>query len=229
MGNFFLRVNYLFLILQIFFFHNISVANESLLVIGNSITMHGPAPEIGWFGNWGMAASAKEKDYVHLLTEKLQKIDHTKINVDVLGSGQVDGIFNNTNEMNLRNVSNNYQYIVLQIGEGIDFSNSTKEIFEARYNNVVSSLSVKLKRKGTLVCLGKWWPNAPVEEVMQNVCLKNGGKFVSLKPVLSNKESLASSERKVTNSGVAAHRGDWGMKKIAESIFCAIKTKNCSF
>ena len=85
-----------------------------------------------------MAASAKEKDYVHLLTEKLQKIDHTKINVDVLGSGQVDGIFNNTNEMNLRNVSNNYQYIVLQIGEGIDFSNSTKEIFEARYNNVVS-------------------------------------------------------------------------------------------
>ena len=64
---------------------------------------------------------------------------------------------------------------------------------------------------------------------MQNVCLKNGGKFVSLKPVLSNKESLASSERKVTNSGVAAHPGDWGMKKIAESIFCAIKTKNCSF
>ena len=40
MGNFFLRVNYLFLILQIFFFHNISVANESLLVIGNSCLLY---------------------------------------------------------------------------------------------------------------------------------------------------------------------------------------------
>ena len=44
---------------------------ERLLVLGNSITRHGPAPKIGWTGDWGMAASAEEKDFVHLVSRGL--------------------------------------------------------------------------------------------------------------------------------------------------------------
>src|SRR6187399_1258250 len=44
-----------------------------VLFLGNSITLHGPAPDIGWKGNWGMAASEKHLDYVHLLVADIAK------------------------------------------------------------------------------------------------------------------------------------------------------------
>ena len=42
-----------------------------VLFVGNSITLHGPRPEIGWSNNWGMAASAPDKDYVHILQQRI--------------------------------------------------------------------------------------------------------------------------------------------------------------
>jgi len=45
-----------------------------ILFVGNSITLHGPRPEIGWTNNWGMAASAIDTDYVHLLQKKIVSV-----------------------------------------------------------------------------------------------------------------------------------------------------------
>lgn len=47
-----------------------------LLVVGSSYAWHGPKPEeLGWNGDWGMAASAREKDCAHLLWTQLKKTD----------------------------------------------------------------------------------------------------------------------------------------------------------
>ena len=46
-----------------------------VLVIGNSYTYHTPKLSYGWIGDWGMAASAPEKDYVHQLQAKLQDVN----------------------------------------------------------------------------------------------------------------------------------------------------------
>ena len=43
----------------------------TLLVIGNSLACHGASPSLGWEANHGMAASAVENDYAHLLLKKL--------------------------------------------------------------------------------------------------------------------------------------------------------------
>ena len=50
------------------------LAAARVLFLGNSITLHGPAPAIGWTGNWGMAASAERLDYVHLLTADIAAV-----------------------------------------------------------------------------------------------------------------------------------------------------------
>ena len=44
-----------------------------VLFVGNSITRHAPKADIGWSGDWGMAASCREKDYVHLVVSALDK------------------------------------------------------------------------------------------------------------------------------------------------------------
>ena len=46
-----------------------------VLVIGNSITLHETSAGIGWLGSWGMAATSKDKDYVHLLETMAKEKD----------------------------------------------------------------------------------------------------------------------------------------------------------
>lgn len=55
--------------------------NVKILFVGNSMTYHGKNVSIGWNNEWGMAASAKEKDYVHRLCDMLSE---SGINTDKL-------------------------------------------------------------------------------------------------------------------------------------------------
>ena len=51
-------------------FENETGKGARVLFVGNSITRHGVKADIGWFNDWGMAATSKENDYVHI-TKKL--------------------------------------------------------------------------------------------------------------------------------------------------------------
>lgn len=54
-------------------------ANENtglrILFVGNSITKHAPKASIGWDRDCGMAASGLDKDYVHLVMDKIRAYD----------------------------------------------------------------------------------------------------------------------------------------------------------
>ena len=45
-----------------------------VLFLGNSMTRHGVKIDIGWYHDHGMAASEKEKDYVHILMKKIRQM-----------------------------------------------------------------------------------------------------------------------------------------------------------
>ena len=50
---------------------------KTVLILGNSIVLHSPRAEIGWYGDWGMAASVRDSDFVHLLIRDIHKKDST--------------------------------------------------------------------------------------------------------------------------------------------------------
>ena len=43
-----------------------------ILILGNSILHNSPLPDIGWSGNWGMAARAPEADVAHILMSRIE-------------------------------------------------------------------------------------------------------------------------------------------------------------
>ena len=61
-------------------------APKRLLIVGNSITRHAPSAKLGWFGDWGMAASTKENDFVHVLEKMLEELKEYCEKLKVVGN-----------------------------------------------------------------------------------------------------------------------------------------------
>ena len=58
----------------------------SIVVVGNSILGHGKAESIGWYGEgWGMAASSADKDYFHILKNKVADMGFTNVKWSTVG------------------------------------------------------------------------------------------------------------------------------------------------
>ena len=52
-----------------------------VLYLGHSMTRHGPSQKIGWTNDWGMAASAREKDYAHLVARGIEAKTGRKVEI----------------------------------------------------------------------------------------------------------------------------------------------------
>ena len=199
-------------------------AIRKILFLGNSITLHGPNADIGWPGNWGMAASTEEKDYVHLVTGALAK--HT-------GS---------TPEIRVRNIADferNYatydvdaemkelfafdpDLVVLAIGENVPGlgSEEAKAQFKA---GVLKILKGTLARRRPLVVVRScFWADAAKDQMLREACQEASGIFVDAGPLGKDESNFARSERAIKHGGVAGHPGDKGMQALADAVIQAI-------
>jgi len=201
---------------------------EKLLFLGNSITKHGPAEAIGWTGNWGMAASAEEKDYVHLVVQALS---------GPAGSGAAVPKFRPVNiagferqyatypiEKNLReHIDFAPDLIILAIGENVPALDSKES--ETQFHAAVVSLLKAFQKKGnpTIVVRSCFWPSAKKDAALKRAASDVGATFVDIGRLAKDEANYARSEREIKHAGVAAHPGDRGMKAIADAIVGAVK------
>lgn len=203
------------------------LAASKVLFLGNSITLHGPAPSIGWTGNWGMAASAEDKDYVHLVTADITKATGAKPKTIVRNIADFErghDKFDIAGEYKAE-LAFQADLIIVAIGENVP-DLSTDEA-KAKYATAFANLLTELKRSGNPVIFvrSSFWANAAKDDIMRKASADAGVTFIDISKLGGDPSNSASSERKIDHAGVAAHPGDKGMRAIANEIFAAIQQK----
>lgn len=200
---------------------------SKVLFLGNSITLHGPKPDIGWTGNWGMAASVPEKDYVHLVTAGLAKQARGEPAIKVTNIANFERNFATyvVDEGLKQELAFQAPIVIVAIGENVP-ALSTPELQE-QYRTAFERLLISIKKAGepAIFVRGLFWPDATKDKIMKSVCEEIGGTFIDLAGAGADPKNAASAERKIEHAGVAAHPGDRGMQVIADAILAAISKK----
>ncbi len=200
---------------------------QKILFLGNSITLHGPSKKVDWSGNWGMAASAQEKDFVHLVTKALAKKDGAALESLVKNIAAFERQYAAYDEAALLKDLVPFQadLIVVAIGENVPAlaTDAAKTQFKEALVKLLNTITAG--RKPTLIVRSCFWANAPKDGALKQACDEVGGIFVDIGALGKDEKNVARSERPFKHSGVANHPGDRGMQAIADAIVGAVKAK----
>jgi len=198
---------------------------QKVLFVGNSITKHGPKADIDWHGNWGMAATSADKDYVHLVTRALAvkqgaqpevmvknvaDFERNHVGYDIVGKFADAAAFK-------------ADLIILCIGENVAALKTPEA--QAKYQERVTDLlkTLKVNPQATVIVRSSFWAHAAKDGAMRQACEAVGGTFVDISVLSKDEKNYARSERPYKHAGVANHPGDRGMAAIAEEIVKAVK------
>ncbi|MFH0922240.1 MAG: GDSL-type esterase/lipase family protein [Fibrobacterota bacterium] len=193
-----------------------AIAARKVLYIGDSITKHGPAANLGWFGNWGMAATSIDKDYVHLLFAKISaaQADVPEMFIDAVGGGTVAGKIAVLDTL----VAVGADLVIIQLGE--NDRTLTQEGFENPYDSLVSAL--KAAAPDVRIYCASSWKQTGQDAMIRAVCSRRGAVFVDISAAAADPANSALAEGHFTDGGVNWHPGDAGMQCYADSFWAAM-------
>jgi len=202
-----------------------SAKGNRLLFIGNSITRHGPSEKIGWTGNWGMAASAEAKDYVHLVVDAVAKQRGVKPEFRVENVADFERNYATFDvAAKLKDVlAFQADTVVLAIGENVPALKTAES--KTQFKEAAVKLLTLLTQDGKakLYVRSCFWADATKDAILKEACAAADGVFVDIGTLGKNEVNYARSERKIAHDGVARHPGDQGMQAIAGAIFAAME------
>lgn len=204
------------------------------VAFGNSITRHGITPY--WWGEWGMAATGKAQDYIHVLNSFLENKFKKVIAVETVNIGPWELNFSGYD----KNLITPYltgaeDLIVLRLGENVPDNDNTYAVYEKELTDLLKFIKGK-SAKATIVITGNFWTNSKKDVVQKKVADQNNCIWVPLKQLdlPENKSTLSTqvfgadnkwhliSEGGSAAQGVANHPNDKGMYNIAEAIYKSI-------
>lgn len=190
---------------------------KTILILGNSIVQHDPAPDIGWNGNWGMAASAADSDFVHRLIGHIREKDAS---VAVHYYNIADYEHNYTDySLSLFDTLKGPDILIVKLSENVDDYNSLQYNFISHYKQLIDYLSTP---KTTRIIVDGFWKKNHVNHLLSNYAAYYHCPFVSITGL--SDDSTNTALHVFNNPGVAIHPSDKGMRLIADAVWAVLST-----
>lgn len=192
--------------------------NLKVLFLGNSITRHAPAPNIGWDYDWGMSASAQERDYVHV-AQKLLEAHLGGIDYCTACCADWERNHSKLDLLDTWREARDFEadIVVCRLGENVitsadnpEWCNFAKHL-DAFIKYFCSNPNVKV------IVTDLFWPKIILDTPIRQVALDNGYELVDLNDLGTKDENMAVDGR-FWHHGVSIHPNDLGMQRIAERI-----------
>lgn len=199
-----------------------------IVVLGNSLSYHGRAEQIGWNYDHGMAASAPSRDYVHLLFGMIEKaLPERRIQMLVYNIADFERNFDTFDFKQLASLKKfSPDLLVMQIGEnvGID-EHKTLELFEKKYRKLISYF--KAKNRLSVVCTTPFFFSEPMRNAITKAAEQTGARVADISSLtIEDPENFAKDEPNYPGDrsvwrveGIGMHPGDKGMENIARILF----------
>ena len=197
------------------------------LAVGNSITLH-PVNEV-WWQAAGMAASAKEKDFVHRVADALSESKGTVGLQAVYFHDWETGAPDRASALKQLDpyLDPRIRLITLQLGENV----TDKTTLAADFETLIGYLREKAPEARILV-IDNFFPDAEITEIKKTAAENTGADFVSLAALQGDASLRAGpgavvydeegNPHTIEHPDVAEHPGDEGMRRIAEAVLEAL-------
>ena len=189
---------------------------KKVMFFGNSITRHEPNASIGWHGDWGMAASSIDKDYVHLVVAELDK-RYGKVDYCIAQGAAWEWEYPHTEDVFEQYYSKvrefNADIVIIRIGENITAKKHLDIDCKPYFAKIVDLLVGSNAEK--VIITDMFWYSV-YNDCFREVCEEKGYTFCHLTDLEENESTMA--KGLFEHKGVAGHPGDYGMQCIADRI-----------
>lgn len=181
---------------------------RTVVILGNSIVQHPPVAEIGWNNNWGMAASAMDKDFVHLLIKDI----HAKRPDVTVRFMAVSGFERGYRSYDLTKLDSfrGADLYIFKLAENVL---DTATSFIPYYDHLIRYLD---NQNGLNIVVDGFWRN-PINGKLKEYAAGQGFPFIRNSDLSEDKTNMAVG--KYQNHGVSVHPSDKGMQAIEKRIW----------
>ncbi len=193
---------------------------KRVLLVGNSITLHGIAPKIGWYGEWGMAASSEQNDYVHQLIKNVKNDNNDAVFCICQVSAWEQKYKNGSEQLSRYQSARDFNadIIVARFSENCPKTEFDNDCFKNATTELLNYLDPEQKAK--VIITTSFWHH-PADTAIVELANDNAWPLVTLGDL--GEQDKMKAIGLFEHSGVANHPGDLGMKAIADRILTELK------